>query len=150
MASEQEEKKTVVLKSNDGQTFEVAKEAASLSETISQTIEDDVGDEVPLPLVSGNILAKIIEYCNKHTESDTATKGKEKADGDDAGKIISNSKKNPLKDWDKEYINMDIDQLFELVKVPIFQFYFVIIVCVILYATNGETDLNEWGALIFT
>ncbi|KAJ8439804.1 hypothetical protein Cgig2_029064 [Carnegiea gigantea] len=120
MASEQEEKKAVMLKSNDGQTFEVAKEAASMSETISQMIEDDVGDEIPLPLVSGEILAKIIEYCNKHTETETEiesdTKGKEKADGDEAPKITSNSKKNPLKEWDKEFINMDIGQLFELAK----------------------------------
>ncbi|OVA07438.1 SKP1 component [Macleaya cordata] len=55
------EKKVITLKSSDGVIFEVDEAVALESETIKQMIEDDCADgSIPLPNVTGNILAKVI------------------------------------------------------------------------------------------
>ncbi|XP_076933287.1 SKP1-like protein 1A [Bidens hawaiensis] len=62
--------KTVVLKSSDGETFEVEEAVALQSQTIKHMIEDDCADSsIPLPNVTGKILAMVIEYCKKHVDS---------------------------------------------------------------------------------
>lgn len=58
---------TILLISSDGERFEVPEEAANLSETIRHMIEDGCTEGgVPVPNVTGRILAKVLEYCNKH------------------------------------------------------------------------------------
>lgn len=59
----------VKLCSSDGELFEVQYEGGILesSVTIKNLIEDNgTGETIPLPNVSGRILAKVIEYCNYH------------------------------------------------------------------------------------
>ena len=59
---------TITLISSDGEHFAVPEAAANLSETIHHMIEDGCTDGgVPLPKVAGGVLAKVLEYCNKHT-----------------------------------------------------------------------------------
>ncbi|KFK44141.1 hypothetical protein AALP_AA1G220400 [Arabis alpina] len=55
--------KTIVLKSSDGESFEVDEAVALQSQTIKHMIEDDcTSNGIPLPNVTGAILAKVIEY----------------------------------------------------------------------------------------
>ena len=59
---------------------------------------------VPLPNVSGKILAKVIEYCKKHVD----------AKGKDADK----ANEDELKSWDLEFVKvLDQSTLFELILV---------------------------------
>ncbi|KQJ94093.1 SKP1-like protein 1 [Brachypodium distachyon] len=60
--------KMLTLESSDGHKFEV-KEAimAAASGTIRIMVEDDcAGGVIPLPQVTGRILSRVIDYCNKH------------------------------------------------------------------------------------
>ncbi|XP_052162567.1 SKP1-like protein 5 [Oryza glaberrima] len=54
---------TILLISSDGEHFNVPVAAASLSQLVSNMIEDDcTTNGVPLP----NVASKVIEYCGKH------------------------------------------------------------------------------------
>lgn len=60
----------VKLSSSDTQQFEVDEEVAFESVTVKNMIEDTGGEEViPLPNVSGKILARVIEYCKYHVDA---------------------------------------------------------------------------------
>ncbi|CAI0476317.1 unnamed protein product [Linum tenue] len=57
------------------------------SQTIKHMIEDDcAGDGIPIPNVTGGILAKVIEFCKKHQHA-------AQSDAD-------------LKKWDAEFANV--------------------------------------------
>ncbi|XP_047051287.1 SKP1-like protein 1 [Lolium rigidum] len=60
--------KMITLISSDGEKFEIAQEAAAMSQTVNHMIEDNCVDDkgVKLPNVTSGILSKVIEYCNKH------------------------------------------------------------------------------------
>ncbi|KAF3522536.1 hypothetical protein F2Q69_00047922 [Brassica cretica] len=63
-------RKKIVLKSSDGESFEVDEAADLESKTIAHMVEDDCVDNgVPLPNVTSEILAKVIEYCKKHVKA---------------------------------------------------------------------------------
>ncbi|CAI0553858.1 unnamed protein product [Linum tenue] len=65
------------------------------SQTIKHMIEDDCADNgIPLPNVTGRILAKVIEYCKKHRGA--------AADGG-------------LKSWDEDFVKVDQNTLFDLI-----------------------------------
>ncbi|KAE8713484.1 SKP1-like protein 1B [Hibiscus syriacus] len=60
----------IILKSSDGDNFEVDQAVALESQTIKHMIEDDCADSgIPLPNVTSKILSKVIEYCKKHVEA---------------------------------------------------------------------------------
>ena len=91
----------IILKSSDGEAFEVDEIVALESQTIRHMIEDDCADSgIPLPNVTSKILAKIIEYCKKHVE---ATSSDEKISEDD------------LKAWDADFVKVDQATLFDLI-----------------------------------
>ena len=84
--------KMIVLKSSDGETFEVEEIVALESQTIKHMIEDDCADtSIPLPNVTSKILSKVIEYCKKHVES----KADDKTAEDD------------LKAFDADFVKVD-------------------------------------------
>ncbi|KAF7126543.1 hypothetical protein RHSIM_Rhsim11G0192400 [Rhododendron simsii] len=94
--------KTIVLKSSDGETFEVEEAVAVESQTIKHMIEDNCADtSIPLPNVTSKILAKVIEYCKRHVES--AAKSEDKAVDDE------------LKLFDSDFVNVDQAVLFDLI-----------------------------------
>ncbi|KAH0870186.1 hypothetical protein HID58_077208 [Brassica napus] len=63
-------RKKIVLKSSDGESFEVDEAADLESKTIAHMVEDDCVDNgVPLPNVTSEILAKVIEYLTRGDES---------------------------------------------------------------------------------
>ncbi|XP_021756591.1 SKP1-like protein 14 [Chenopodium quinoa] len=88
----------LILKSSDGEKFEVDENVAMQSQTIKHMIEDldDINSPIPVSIVTGTILSKVIEYCKKHATEDS--------DSDEQ-----------LKQWDKEYANnMDLNTLYYL------------------------------------
>ncbi|XP_045831981.1 SKP1-like protein 1A [Trifolium pratense] len=101
MASSSEKK--IILKSNDGEIFEVEQTVAMESITIKYLIEDKGADDtaIPIPSVTGKILAKVIEYCKKHVEAPSA---KDKPSVDE------------LKKWDDEFLEVDLATLYDLIE----------------------------------
>ncbi|CAI0553860.1 unnamed protein product [Linum tenue] len=99
------EKKLITLKSSDGESFEVEEAVAMQSQTIKHMIEDDCADNgIPLPNVTGRILAKVIEYCKKHHEAP-------KPDGFAGGAAADGG----LKSWDEDFVKVDQNTLFDLI-----------------------------------
>jgi S-phase kinase-associated protein 1 len=91
-----EKSKTVTLKSSDGEIFEVTHEAAALSSTIQHMIEDGCAENlIPLTNVKSIILAKVIEYCNKH--------------------VVAAGAEQDLKSFDADFIKVDRATLFEII-----------------------------------
>ena len=70
----------------------------------------DVGSDAPIPLpnVTGKILAKVIEYCKWHLEHPSPV-SEEKKDEKRTDDIIP---------WDLEFCKVDQATLFELILVP--------------------------------
>ncbi|GAB2218064.1 hypothetical protein Droror1_Dr00001281 [Drosera rotundifolia] len=98
--------KTITLRSSDGESFDVSESVAVESQTIKHMIEDDCADSaIPLPNVTGRILAKVIEYCKKHVDSGS----KEGEKGGEGGG------EEDLKAWDAEFVRVDQNTLFDLI-----------------------------------
>ncbi|KAL8148640.1 SKP1-like protein 1A [Apium graveolens] len=96
------ESKMIVLRSSDNETFEVEEAVALESQTIKHMIEDDCANTtIPIPNVTSNILAKVLEYCKEHV---TSPKGDEQAAKDDE-----------LKKFDAEFVKVDQSVLFDLI-----------------------------------
>ncbi|KAF3656003.1 SKP1-like protein 1B [Capsicum baccatum] len=94
--------KKILLKSSDGETFEVDEAVALESQTIKHMIEDDCANtSIPLPNVTSKILSKVVEYCKKHV--DAGAKTEDKASEDD------------LKSFDSEFVKVDQGTLFDLI-----------------------------------
>jgi len=100
---------TVKLQSSDEQEFEVEKAVAEMSVTIKNMLEDmgeGMGEApIPLPNVTGKILAKVIEYCKWHLEHPTPV-SEEKKDEKRTDDIIP---------WDLDFCKVDQATLFELI-----------------------------------
>jgi S-phase kinase-associated protein 1 len=68
-----EEGRTVHLVSQEGDSFDVQTSVANMSELVKTMIDDEAEadaepQEIPLPNVKGNVLAKVIEFCNHYKE----------------------------------------------------------------------------------
>ncbi|KAG6519461.1 hypothetical protein ZIOFF_022955 [Zingiber officinale] len=99
--------KKVTLLSSDGEGFEVDEAAAVQSQTIRHMIEDGCAhSNIPLPNVTSQILAKVIEYCNKRVDAYGSTGQDGAAEGvEDEG----------FKAWEAEFVNVDQPTLFDLI-----------------------------------
>ncbi|KAL3634328.1 SKP1-like protein 1A [Castilleja foliolosa] len=117
-AVENSTKKTVLLRSSDGELFEVEEAVAVESETIKHMIEDDCAyTEIPIHNVTGLILAKVIEYCKRHVDasaSKTDDKPSSTANTDDKPSSTPVSD-DELKAFDADFVNVDYSMLFDLV-----------------------------------
>ncbi|WVZ78298.1 hypothetical protein U9M48_026035 [Paspalum notatum var. saurae] len=113
MASAEGEKKMIMLKSSDGEEFEVEEVVAMESQTLRHMIEDDCAENgIPLPNVNSKILSKVIEYCNKHVHAakpaaDDAAPNANASAGAAAG--------DDLKNWDADFVKVDQATLFDLI-----------------------------------
>ena len=62
------------LISEDGSKYEVSREAAQLSELIQtmvvdeSSVEDEKLQDIPLPNITGDVLAKVIEFCQHQAD----------------------------------------------------------------------------------
>lgn len=94
----------VKLLSSDQQTFEVDEDVASESQTVKNLIEETGADElIPLPNVSGKILARVIEYCKFHVEANKKQDDKPAKSEDE------------VKTWDADFVKVDQSTLFDLI-----------------------------------
>jgi S-phase kinase-associated protein 1 len=109
--------KKVTLRSSDGQTFEVEEAAAKASQTIKGMIEDGyTGSVIPVPNLTGPVLACVIEYFKKH--------GQPSDGGPTAPQELE------IKDWDAKFVAVDNDTLLDLASVRIllpFSLFFLLI-----------------------
>lgn len=94
----------VKLTSSDAQMFEVDEEVAFQSQTVKNLVEDaGTEDAIPLPNVSGRILAKVIEYSKFHVDGEKKVDDKPAKSEDD------------IKQWDVEFVKVDQATLFDLI-----------------------------------
>lgn len=99
------------LTSSDGETFEVDEAVALQSQTIKNMIEDDCAHGgIPLPNVTGKILAKVVEYCKKHVEAAADSKSEDRPSPAGAAE-------EDLKAWDADFVKVDQATLFDLILV---------------------------------
>lgn len=106
MPVDEPERKELHLLSSDEQVFIVDPKSALMSETIRNFMEDTGTEDyihIPLPNVCGTILAKVIEYCNFHTEAS-------KNDVDKPAKS-----EDEVKDFDAGFVNVDQSTLFDII-----------------------------------
>nr|XP_016476837.1 PREDICTED: SKP1-like protein 11 isoform X1 [Nicotiana tabacum] len=97
MASTTEQKKMLILKSSNGDEFEIEESVAVQSITIKNMVEDDY-TIIPLPNVDTQTLIKITEYMMKHAVEKTNTNEEE------------------IETFDKEFVNgKSYRDLFELI-----------------------------------
>ncbi|KAJ0257442.1 SKP1-like protein 4 [Hirschfeldia incana] len=101
--------KKIILKSSDGESFEVDEAVALESQTIKHMVEDDcIADGIPLPNVTSAILARVIEYCKKHVDAAAEANAGDKD-------IYGNTEDAELKNWDAEFVKVDQPTLFDLI-----------------------------------
>ncbi|XP_031132399.1 SKP1-like protein 11 [Ipomoea triloba] len=89
--------KTVILRANDGEEFEVDESVVALSQTIKFVVEDSSKGEnsvIPLSKVDGKTLAKILDYCEVHTAV-------EKTDAE-------------KKEFDQKFVDVEMAELYDL------------------------------------
>ncbi|EXC35315.1 SKP1-like protein 1A [Morus notabilis] len=99
--------KKIVLRSSDGESFEVEEAVALQSQTIKHMVEDVSDDSaIPLPNVTSRILSKVIEYCNRHSDASSSASASASAGASDD---------NDLKSWDAEFVKVDQATLFDLI-----------------------------------
>ncbi|KAF0909815.1 hypothetical protein E2562_000134 [Oryza meyeriana var. granulata] len=93
----------IVLISADGKRFEVTEAAASQSLLVCGMIEDGcTANGIPLPNVVADILAKVVEYCNKHAAVSSEAAG-------------SSSSSEELMKFDAKFVDVDKATLLELI-----------------------------------
>ncbi|KAG4093840.1 E3 ubiquitin ligase SCF complex, Skp subunit [Neocallimastix lanati (nom. inval.)] len=83
----------VNLESKDGRVFTVDKEVAIKSKLLNDLLEDvdeDNNENIPLLTITGNILEKVIEYCEYHRNDNTDEYGHNYYENND--------------NWDTEYL----------------------------------------------
>ena len=114
----------VTLVSSDAHEFQVEEEVATMSKTIESLIAD-VGtkETIPLPNVSGKILAKVLEFMKFHVTSEKERKKIEK----EREKIEKSEEKiqesitaaiarveTSMRSFDEEFIKVDQSTQFDL------------------------------------
>ncbi|XP_042480226.1 SKP1-like protein 1A [Macadamia integrifolia] len=127
--------KVFVLRTCDGETFEVDESVVYVSETIKNMIEAGCGEDViPLPNISSKIFPKVIEYCKKHVSDFESLKKTSNGDEKDKDKDNDSSKKGKeavpdvdedaeekarveeLKEWETTFMDIDQQVLFDLLQ----------------------------------
>ena len=99
--------KKITLVSSDGEKVEISAKAVQKSVLVKGILEDYPDDaEVPLNNVKSNILKKIKEYL-EHYEND------EPKEIDRP--LPSNNFKDCVQEWDYNFIDTDLDLIFELI-----------------------------------
>nr|XP_043628805.1 SKP1-like protein 1B [Erigeron canadensis] len=98
----------IVLKSSEGEIFEVEERVAMEFSIIKDMFgEDCSGITLPLSNVPSNILSKVIHYCKKHVEFQSKSNDDDVASGDDD---------DDLKSFDSEFVKVDKHTLLDLIQ----------------------------------
>jgi len=101
----------VNLMSSEGDAFEVDFKVAKMSELVKTMIDDDTSaddgpQEVPLPNVKNNVLAKVIEFCRHHQEEPMTEIEKP---------LKSANMHEVVQEWYAEFVQVPQELLFELI-----------------------------------
>jgi S-phase kinase-associated protein 1 len=88
--------KKIILKSSDGESFEIEEAVAMQSQTIKHLIDDECANDTGIPIsnVTSKILALVFEYCKKHVDAASS---------------------DELEKWDAEFVKVDQNTLFHLI-----------------------------------
>ncbi|XP_065188111.1 S-phase kinase-associated protein 1-like [Sycon ciliatum] len=111
--SEEEVAAKIKLKSNDDEVFDVEVSAAQMSEVLRSMIDccggdDDDDEPVPLPVVDGATLRKVMAWCTQH-KNDPAVEEDDPLDAQE--KTTDN-----IDSWDMEFLKVDHRTLFALLS----------------------------------
>ncbi|KAL3634323.1 SKP1-like protein 1A [Castilleja foliolosa] len=102
--------KKIVLRSSDGELFEVEEAVAVESQTIKHMIEDDCAyAEIPIHNVTSVILSKVIEYCKRHVDASASASN---AEDKPSSTAVSD---NELNAFDADFVKVDKSTLFDLI-----------------------------------
>jgi len=97
---------TIILLSQENESFEAPLEELRLSKLIDTMCEEDEVSLIPLPNVPSKYLKKIIEFC-VHYDKEPLSPIEKPLKSNDLTKII------PI--WYSEFIDMPQDELFDLI-----------------------------------
>nr|GMD70163.1 SKP1-like protein 1A [Ipomoea batatas] len=87
----------IILRSSDGEIFEVEEAVALEMQMIKYMIDDECANTtIPIANVTGKILNKVIEYCKSHAET-------------------AQTSQDDLKDFDANFIKVDHQTLSDLI-----------------------------------
>lgn len=101
------EDKTITLVSSDGEKLRISAKAAQRSQLVKGIIEDYPDDaEVPLTNVKSNVLKKIKDYLEHYADSEPREVERP---------LVSQNYQECVDSWDFEYINVDLDLVFEII-----------------------------------
>ena len=104
-----DDRKMVDLVSQEGDNFQVEKKVAKMSELVKTMIPEDDDDdqqEIPLPNVKSQILAKVIEFSRHHAED---------AMNDIEKPLKSANMNEVVQEWYAQYVDVEQEVLFELI-----------------------------------
>ncbi|KAL3634333.1 SKP1-like protein 20 [Castilleja foliolosa] len=128
--------KKIVLRSSNGELFEVEEAVAVKSQTIKHMIEDDCAYTViPIPNVTGAILSKVLEYCKRHVDA-CAPASASNTDDKPSSTAVSDAE---LKDFDSEFIKVDHSTLFDIILAA----NYLNIKCLLDLTTQAAADMIE-------
>nr|GME05424.1 SKP1-like protein 1A [Ipomoea batatas] len=107
--------KMIILRSSDGEIFEVEEAVALEMQLIKYMIDDECANTtIPIANVTGKILNKVIEYCKSHAE--TANTSQDDLKDFDANFIkVTKTSQDDLKDFDANFIKVDHQTLLDLI-----------------------------------
>ncbi|KAJ2772296.1 hypothetical protein IWQ56_001442 [Coemansia nantahalensis] len=97
----------VKLVSSDKEEFDVTLEVAEQSVLLKNMLGDigETEDAIPLPNVTGKVLAKVIEYCEQHKSDPPPIM-------DDYDDVPMRSE--DILPWDENFMKVDQEMLFEI------------------------------------
>jgi len=95
----------VTLTTFDGGSFVIDKDVAACCEFFNRGVED--GEPILLPQVPGNVLGKVLEYCEYHKEELIQIA---RTDDDGTSQHTTN-----IGEWDQEFIAVDQEMVFEII-----------------------------------
>ena len=104
-----DDRKMVDLVSQEGDNFQVEKKVAKMSELVKTMIPEDDDDdqqEIPLPNVKSQILAKVIEFSRHHAKD---------AMNDIEKPLKSANMNEVVQEWYAQYVDVEQEVLFELI-----------------------------------
>ena len=101
------DQKIITLVSSDGEKYQISEKAARRSQLIKGIIDDYPDDpEVPLHNVKSHILQKIILYLEQY--KDTEPREIERP-------LPSNNYNECVDAWDYQFIDLELDLIFEII-----------------------------------
>ncbi|KAJ1432025.1 Skp1 family, dimerization domain-containing protein [Ochromonadaceae sp. CCMP2298] len=108
--AKEDDKRTVHLVSQEGESFDVALSVGKMSELVKTMIdeeqEDDETQEIPLPNVKSAILAKVIEFA-QHYKNEPMSEIEKPLKSSNMAEVVQ--------EWYSNFVGVEQEILFELI-----------------------------------